>query len=73
MFENWMFVRSLWKLLKVYFKKKKNRTENVKMLLQNNCINNGVTNGLKQQKQIACETALYGKIKERRERRRVDD
>ena len=72
MFENWMFVRSLWKLLKVYFKKK-NRTENVKMLLQNNCINNGVTNGLKQQKQIACETALYGKIKERRERRRVDD
>ena len=43
------------------------------MLLQNNCINNGVTNGLKQQKQIACETALYGKTKERRERRRVDD
>ena len=43
------------------------------MLLQNNCINNGVTSGLKQQKQIACETALYGKIKERRERRRVDD
>ena len=26
---------------------KKNRTENVKMLLQNICINNGVTNGLK--------------------------
>ena len=26
---------------------KKNRTENVKMLLENNCINNGVTNGLK--------------------------
>ena len=23
MLENWMFVRSLWKLLKVYFKKKK--------------------------------------------------
>ena len=57
----------------LFQKKKKNRTENVKMLLQNNCINNGVTNGLKQQKQIACETALYGKIKERRERRRVDD
>ena len=72
MLENWMFVRSLWKLLKVYFKKE-NRAEIVKMLLQNNCINNGVTNGLKQQKQIACETALYGKIKERRERRRVDD
>ena len=62
------------KIVKSLFqKKKKNRTENVKMLLQNNCINNGVTNGLKQQKQIACETDLYGKIKERRERRRVDD
>ena len=34
------------------------------MLLQNNCINNGVTNGLKQKKgKKACKTALYGKTK----------
>ena len=37
------------------------------LLLQNNCINNGVTNDLKKRKKKACETALYGKIKERRE------
>ena len=30
---------------------KKNRTENVKKFLQNTCINNGVTNGLKQKKE----------------------
>ena len=30
---------------------KKNRTENVKMLLQSNYINNGVTNGVKQKKE----------------------
>ena len=29
----------------VYFKRK--TTKNVKMLLQNNCMNNAVTNGLK--------------------------
>ena len=32
-----------------YFKRK--ATENMKMLLQNNCINNGVTNGLKEKKE----------------------
>ena len=37
------------------------------MLLKKNCINNGVTNGLKQNKEKACQTALYDKIKERRE------
>ena len=43
---------------------KKKRTENVKMLLQNNCINNGVTNGLKKkQKKKACKAALYGKTR----------
>ena len=31
---------------------KKNRTENVKMLLQNSYVNNGVTNGLKHAKQL---------------------
>ena len=36
------------------------------MLLQNNCINNGVTNDLKERKNM--QTALYGKIKESRER-----
>ena len=30
---------------------RKNRTENVKMLLQSNYINNGVTHGLKQKKE----------------------
>ena len=37
---------SVWKVDVCLFQKK-NKTENVKMLLQNNCINNGVTNGLK--------------------------
>ena len=37
------------------------------MLLQNNCINNGVTNSLKQNKEKrACKAVLYDKIKERR-------
>ena len=39
MYEYWIFVK--------FVSKKKNRTENVKMLLQNNCINNGLINGLK--------------------------
>ena len=33
--------------LRVCLFQMKNRTENVKMLLQNNCISNVVTNGLK--------------------------
>ena len=38
------------------------------MFFQNNCINNGWTNGLKQKKEKkACKAASYGKIKERRE------
>ena len=38
------------------------------MLLQNNCINNGVTNGLKHRKEKkAYKTALCGKIKEKRD------
>ena len=37
------------------------------MLLQDDCINNGVTNGLKQKKEKNMQTALYGKTKERRE------
>ena len=36
------------------------------MMLQNNCINNGVTSGLKQRKKKNMQTALYGKIKERK-------
>ena len=40
---------SVWKLDVCLFQKE-NRTENVKMLLQNNFINNGVTNGLKRRK-----------------------
>ena len=43
---------------------KKNKTENVKILLKNTCINNGVTNGLKERKKT-CKTALYGKKKKR--------
>ena len=39
---------NVWKLLSLF--QKKNKTENVKMLLQSNCINNGATNGLKQKK-----------------------
>ena len=35
-------------------------------MLQNNCINNGVTNGLKQKKNKSIKTVLYGKIKETR-------
>ena len=35
------------------------------LLLQNNSINNGVTNGLKKKK--ACKTALYCETKERRD------
>ena len=43
------------------------------LLLQNNCINNGVINCLKQKKEKkADKTALHGKIKEGRERRRVN-
>ena len=38
------------------------------MFLQNNCINNSVTKGLKQKsRKKACKTALYGKIKEKRD------
>ena len=34
------------------------------MLLQNNCINNGVTNGLKEKKgKKACKKALYGRTR----------
>ena len=36
------------------------------LLLQNNRINNGVTNGLKKKKK-ACKTALYCETKERRD------
>ena len=40
------------------------------MLLQNNCINNGLTNGLKHKKDKKVgKTALYVKIKKRRETR----
>ena len=58
----------------VMFILKVKKTENVKMLLlQNDCINNGVTNGLKKkERKKACKTTLYGKIKERRVRRRVN-
>ena len=42
------------------------------LLLQNNYINNGATNGFKQKKEKTCKAALHGKIKERRERRRVN-
>ena len=41
---------SVWKL-DVCLSQKKNRTENVKTLLQNNCINNVVTSGLKEMKE----------------------
>ena len=45
-----------------YFKTK--ATENMKMLLQNNCINNGVTNGLKEKKEKKnMQTAFYSKSK----------
>ena len=38
------------------------------MLLQNNCKNNDVSNGLKQkERKKTCKTVLYSKIKERRE------
>ena len=38
------------------------------MLLQNNCINNSVTNGLKhKEEKKTCKTTLYDKIKDRRE------
>ena len=41
--------------------------------MQNNCINNGVTNGSKQKKEKkACKTGLYGKMKESKERREVN-
>ena len=41
---------------------------NVKTLLQNNCINSGVTNDLKWKKQKkTCKTALKSKMKESRE------
>ena len=36
------------------------------IMLQNNCLNNSVTNGLKQKKEKNMQTALYGKIKERK-------
>ena len=39
------------KKLDICLFQKKNRTENVKILLQNNCVNNGVTNGLKEKKE----------------------
>ena len=41
------------------------------LLLQNNCINNGVTNDQNNRNKKACKTASYGKTKERRERQRV--
>ena len=50
----------------------RNGGENEKLLLQNNCINIGVTNGLKKKRKKACKTALYSKIKERKERRAVN-
>ena len=37
---------------------KKNRTENVKMLLQNNCTNNGVTNGLKKERKKSMQNSF---------------
>ena len=38
------------------------------MLLQNNCINNSVTNGLKhKEEKKTCKTTLYDQIKDRRE------
>ena len=41
------------------------------LLLRNNCINNGVINGLKEKKKKKSkQTALYRNIKERRERDR---
>ena len=46
---------SVWKL-DICFFQKKSRTENVKILLQNNCINNGVNNR-------AWKTDLYGKTR----------
>ena len=36
------------------------------MMLQNNCLNNGVTNGLHKREKKSMQTALYGKIKERK-------
>ena len=39
------------KKLDICLFQKKNRKENVKILLQNNCVNNGVTNGLKEKKE----------------------
>ena len=39
--------------LDVCLLQKKNRTENVKMLLKNNCINNAVTNGVNKHHQNA--------------------
>ena len=51
MCENWMFVMFILKVKK---------TENVKMLLlQNDCINNGVTNGLKEKKEKKHVKQLY--------------
>ena len=51
MCENWMFVMFILKVKK---------TENVKMLLfQNDCINNGVTNGLKKKKEKKHVKQLY--------------
>ena len=36
------------------------------MMLQNNCLNNGVTNGLNKRKKKSMQTVLHGKIKERK-------
>ena len=36
------------------------------MMLQNNCLNNGVTNGLNKGKKKSMQTVLHGKIKERK-------
>ena len=38
---------------------KKNRTENVKILLQNNCINNGLKKGIKQKKGTSKPSFTY--------------
>ena len=47
----------VWKFDVCLFQKK-NITENVKMLLQNNCINNGVANGLKWKKEKSMQNSF---------------
>ena len=58
-----IYILNVWKL-HVYLFQKKIKTESVKMLLENNSINNGLTSDLKQKKwKKACSAALYGKTK----------